>query len=58
MKGGKAGRERRSAGVPARPGAERGKPKKGSARRPPNAPPKKGSRKKPEYGGIRTAGDE
>ena len=64
MKGGKAGRDRRSgATAPAqrsggRGAAKSGSEKPGAAKRPANAPPRKGSRKKPDFGGTSSAGDE
>ena len=58
MKGGKAGRPRKSATGAAKQAAARDKPTKGgAAKRPENAPPKKGSRKK-SHGGLSSAGDE
>ena len=58
MKGGKEGRKRRTSGGGAgRQGSPRGKPKKGSAKRPVGGAPKKGSRKK-SYGAMPTSNDE
>jgi hypothetical protein len=59
MKGGKAGRTRRTAaGDSGRPaGKGRGKPKTGNTKRVSAGPPKKGSRKK-SYGGASSSGEE
>lgn len=59
MKGGKAGRPRKSAtGAAGRDAAGRGKSRKGSAPRPASSAPKKGSRKRPDVGGMSTSRDE
>jgi hypothetical protein len=60
MKGGKAGRKRRSAGGAApRPGGGQGKAARPSRLpRPDEGPPKKGARKKPHYGGTSTTREE
>ena len=56
MKGGKAGRSRKSSTSATKRPA--GKPTKGgAAKRPEDAPPKKGSRKK-SHGGMSSSGDE
>jgi len=57
MKGGKKGREPKTAGG-GRQGGGRGKPKPAPGKRPAGAPPPKGSRKRPDFGGSSSAGDE
>jgi hypothetical protein len=57
MKGGKAGRPRKSSANAAKRPAGRDKPTKTSAKRTEDAPPKKGSRKK-SHGGMSSSGDE
>ena len=64
MKGGKAGRDRRS-GTPAlgprtggRGPARTGADKPGGAKRGANVPPRKGSRKRPDVGGSSSRGDD
>ena len=58
MKGGKAGRKRRtSSGDAPRQGGGREGAKKGSPKRPAGGAPRKGARKK-SYGGTSTSGDE
>ncbi len=60
MKGGKAGRKRKTstgAGRPAREGGGRGKAVTGNQKRPTGVAPKKGSRKK-SFGGTSTSGDD
>jgi len=58
MKGGKAGRTRKTSAVgTARQGSARGKPNKGNAKRAVSGPPKKGSRKK-SFGATSTSTDE
>ena len=59
MKGGKAGRKRRSAGggTP-RPAGSKDSSRRDGAPRPTDGPPKKGARKKPHYGGTSTASED
>ena len=59
MKGGKAGRKRRSAGGQApRPVGGPGRSKPAAPPRPASGPPKKGARKKPHFGGTSTTLEE
>jgi hypothetical protein len=59
MKGGKAGRKRRSSGSdPAGRDNPRSHPKARGAALPPGAAPKKGSPKKPGFGGTSTSREE
>lgn len=61
MKGGKAGRKRKSAGGggAARQGSgPRARPAKGGARNPSTTAPKKGSRKNQRFGGTSSSGEE
>lgn len=59
MKGGKAGRARKSATTrTSRPDHARGAPKKGAEKHASGGAPKKGSRKKPGYGGSSSSGEE
>jgi hypothetical protein len=59
MKGGKAGRKRRSAGGAApRPGGPGKSSRPSGVPRPEKGPPKKGARKKPHYGGTSTTREE
>ena len=58
MKGGKAGRPRKSStGSTKQPTGRDKLAKGGAAKRPEDAPPKKGSRKK-THGGMSSSGDE
>jgi hypothetical protein len=59
MKGGKAGRKRRSTGSdPAGGDNPRSNPKKRGGERPPGVAPKKGSAKKPGFGGTSTSRED
>lgn len=60
MKGGKAGRKRKTSagtGRPVREGGSRGKANTGNQKRAAGVAPKKGSRKK-SFGGTSTSGDD